>query len=91
MRLTWKKQANETGLARVSQGPRGYDLRYKGVAVGHVHYGRCPNGWYWWAACDTYGIALFNSAAKGIPPYTDIEDAKAACKKYVTEALQRVQ
>ena len=27
MRITFKRQANETGLARVCQSPRGYELR----------------------------------------------------------------
>lgn len=44
-RLRWRKQANETGLARVTQGVRGYDAGRPIVArVRHMRTGR----WYWY-------------------------------------------
>jgi hypothetical protein len=91
MRLTWKKQANETGLASICQTPRGYNLRYKGAEIGHIYFGRSPEGWYWYARSDKYNVPLYNSAAEGIPRYKDIEAAKAACKEYVMSTLQGTQ
>jgi len=50
----WSKQPSETGLARVSQGPRGFDLKDSGEVVVRVRP-RGPRldkymitGWYWY-------------------------------------------
>lgn len=80
MRLTWRKQKNETGLARVVQSPRGYDLCLGGVSIISVR--PCFNwpsrdiaGWYF------YGMGT-NTARR---PKPTMEEAKEEAKKYFLE------
>jgi hypothetical protein len=53
----WRKQKSETGLARICQGPRGYELYESGVSqrpVMHVSpkverpHSYTIVGWYWY-------------------------------------------
>ena len=74
MALRFRKQPNETGLARVVQGPRGYELRDGTKVVMHVApltgYGRARhqvNGWY------VYGLGI-NTTSE---PVTTADEAKA--------------
>jgi len=51
MAKRWRKQPSETGLARVCQSPRGYELREDGEAIAHVvpvHMRFIITGWYWY-------------------------------------------
>lgn len=70
IRLAWKKEEAERGLARVGAAPRGYDLRAAGVKYASVRPlgggWRPLLGWYFVAGWDG-GIAHFNSCAKPIP------------------------
>lgn len=90
MRITWKKEPNETGLARIGQSPRGYDLNIDGERVGSVRphrvgWERRWDGWWWCARSDKHGIPLRNEASN---PLKTIEEAKDACKAYVLASLQ---
>lgn len=86
MRITWKRQASETGLRRVVQGPRGWDLRIDKVRVGGVYprlvgYHRY-NGWRWLAGSTEHGIDHRHGGPHAIP-----DDAKAECMAYVRACL----
>lgn len=91
MRLTWKRQANETGLARVCQSPRGFDLRAGGRYIGGVRphrvdrFGRYA-GWYWYAVDDTLRIGRMNTNDS---PVLTIEEAKSECIAYVRACLAK--
>lgn len=88
MRVTWKKEPDETGLARVVQGPRGVDLRVNGKRVAYVRphlvASREYKGWWWCARSDEHGIPLRNTATT---PVATMEEAKAACEQYVRSVL----
>lgn len=78
MRLTWRKQPSEKGLAAVGQGPRGVDLRQNGERVMCVRpytQGKYTiHGWYF------YGSG-YNSL-QFAEPYETMEIAKEKAKKY---------
>ncbi len=98
-KLTWRRQKNEQGLARISQAPRGYDLYINGQKNGSISF--CSyrgfikqDGWMWSIGSnETLNIEWANSAAKGehYCIYNDIEDAKAALKAYVLKCLEGIQ
>lgn len=67
-RLTWRKEPNETGLARVCQGPRGFELRHAGVRVGSVapstgmgNARYTINGWYCYGSWIDWGVPSINT------------------------------
>ena len=93
MRLTWKREADERGLAGTAQGPRGYELNLgPHKAIIHVamirrnfnEYG----GWYYYGSSKELGIPHVNTAST--PPFAALEDAKASAEKYVRECLYKV-
>jgi hypothetical protein len=88
MRLTWRKEPSETGLARVTQSPRGAILKVEGVDVGHVYANRVAwqqfRGWYWVASGP--GIPLKNTCGS---PVETIAIAKVQCTSYVRECLEK--
>jgi len=43
----WRKEPNETGLARVCQSPRGFDLTQAGKILARVRRTR-NGGWFWY-------------------------------------------
>lgn len=74
-RFTWKKQANERGLAKVCQGQRGFDLRLNGEPIAHVRpfgWGNDKKGWYW------YGCSKNTSDKPSATP----EEAKIECLEH---------
>ncbi len=94
-RLSWKREPNETGLARIGQGARGFDLRIGGVSVAEVrplyHYPKDGGArrllGYTYSANDRHhGIKIRNTVKTG-HCWREIDDAKAACEKYVRECL----
>ena len=94
-RLRWRKQPNETGLARIVQGPRGYDLWYGDRDLGSAHpLTHWPDrytivGYYWSVGSDKdLGIAHRNTASA---PVATMEEAKAACLAYIKECLKRAE
>ena len=97
-RITWRKEANEQGLARIGQGPRGYELRINGNRVADISPVRNGFkleyiGWMWSCASnDELGIAWKNTSAEKRKPYpmTDdgMEQAKADCKTYIVTCLK---
>ena len=89
MRVTWRKQPHEPGLASIGEGPRGAILRVDGEDVGHVYARRLGmafewKDWYWTARGE--GVDPRNSSAEG-RYYDDIEAAKADCRAYIMERL----
>ncbi|MFL7901595.1 hypothetical protein ACJ41P_10710 [Azospirillum argentinense] len=88
-RLSWRRQPNETGLARVCQYTRGYDLRIGNDRLASVGpNGRhAERGWNWYASEDTdRGIAWKNSAAEG-RSFATAEEAKADAESYIRGCL----
>jgi hypothetical protein len=88
VKLTWSKQPNERGLARVVQGPRGAILKADGERVASVspkpigfHKYR---GWYWVARDDASRIPLRNSCGE---PAATLDEAKVQAESYVRECL----
>lgn len=81
VRLSWRKQPNETGLARVCQGTRGFELRQgkETLAVVAVLGGRYSRGpWYW------YGMGR-NTASQPAPTF---DTAKAEALAWVKSQLE---
>lgn len=75
MRLTWKKRPSERFYVRES-----HDLRHKGLTVAIV--ARTTGGFYWY----TFGIGVQKNTADTPLP---LEEAKAQCKAFVLEVLQK--
>jgi hypothetical protein len=79
--LRWRREPRATGLARVCQGERGYELRRGGVRVGHVsvlyEFGKysAKLGYYWSARI---GTDMYNSCSDR-PILQSPEEAKAQC------------
>lgn len=88
-RLTWSREPDERGLARICQGERGRVLKASGVPVAHVHpiharyHGRA--GYYWWAGGD--GIDLANTF--GVREFATIAEAMEDCEQYVRSELEK--
>ncbi len=85
MRLRWKLNPRETGLARVGAGPRGSTLRdgsgkrYATVsALGSGH-----DGWFWVAGWGS-GVPHKNTCDA---PCATVEEAKAQAMAYVKSHL----
>lgn len=48
-RLRWRREPSEKGLARICQGPRGYDLIHGDEIVIRARpLGRSGSQWYWY-------------------------------------------
>ena len=73
-RLTWRRQPDETGLSRVCQSDRGFELRYSGVIVGRVSFSG-TGGYYFYCFNK-------NSLRDGLK-FDSYDIAKAACKEWV--------
>lgn len=91
MRLTWRKEPHETGLARVCQGPRGAELRIDGTLVAHVSalrvgFSRDYDGWYWYCGTEPALGILHRNTCRA--PVSTIDEAKAACRAYVAGCLK---
>jgi hypothetical protein len=89
-RLTWKRQPNEKGLARVCQGERGWILSVDGkavcrVAVAYKGWSKDKLGYYWYGSSESLGIAHRNTCNSPVPT---AEEAKAECERYVRECLE---
>jgi len=86
--LRWKRQPNERGLARVIQGPRGWDLYLGTERIGYVRplrngFSRETIGWYY-VTPERPGIEHRNSCGEvGVPA----SGARDACAAYVLAAL----
>lgn len=86
LRLTWRKQARETGLRAVGSGPRGAVLKVNGEDIGRVYARRIDVGRYsrwWWAA---YGKDFPRHVDPDVT-YETLEEAKAACEAHVRKVL----
>jgi len=91
MKVTFRKQPNEPGLARVCQGPRGYVVSVDGIAVGNVSplsrgFGSSVIGWYWVVGTyPKYGIPLTNTYRS---PKPTKEEARDECKAFIREHME---
>jgi hypothetical protein len=68
-------------------------LKVGGEDVGKVSARRMGmrfeySGWYWYAVSDRLHVPLRNTAAEDTY-YKDIEEAKRACKEYVTGCIAK--
>ena len=85
MALTWRKQPNETGLARVTQGPRGFQLRKDGEIVMWVAPLLVR-----WKSYDIVGWYFYGAGANtSHEPCATAEEAKTQAKKHYLETLTR--
>ena len=93
LKLTWRKEPNETGLAGVTQSPRGAELRLNGKEVGSVAAIRISfqvyKGWYWLAGNEPteelpFTIPRRNTCGK---PVDTMEEAKNRCEAFVRKHL----
>lgn len=93
-RFSWRKQASETGLRSIGQGPRGAELFYNGVRIAWVSAdgGGATNGpfrgWYWVVTEDSKLGLPWRNTVRETPLPQDIKDAKAACKAFVESHLK---
>jgi len=75
----WRKQPSATGLARICQGPKGYELRENGVTIAHVDTIAKNRftivGWYWYG----FGKNTYSN------PVKTAEEAKAQVMAYLKE------
>lgn len=86
MRITFRKEAPETGLARVTAGPRGYEIRVDGKMAGRCSMMRNGykyewHGWYFYA---TYSGLSANTCSS---PVETLEEVKAAAKAWIQKVV----
>ena len=93
MRISITKTPNEQGLARISQSPRGKEIKIDGKRVGSVAMVKRGwndwNGWYFYVGSPEHNIPLLNTLA--ITPkkiYLTVEDAVTAAKEYIKSCSQ---
>jgi hypothetical protein len=99
MRLTWKREPNETGLRSVDQGERSHKLRLNGqgdvlASVCHsspnAFFPDRPTGWYWTCGKNKeLGIEWKNTCNE--PLFETPEEAKKECKAYILKALKEAK
>src|SRR5579859_8196065 len=100
-RLVWRREPNETGLARVCQSPRGAELRLcvpgrKPERVGWVnpvrHSFHDYRGWYWIAWSKDGRVPRYNtvdSECGVVKTFDTLDAAKADCFAYVKSCLAK--
>ena len=91
MRLTWKKQARETGLRSIGSGPRGYDLNLDGEQIAAVranggNWTQLQSGWYWHGGNDKTGRRNTYSEKLLFPT---IDAAKESCRAWINSQLRK--
>jgi hypothetical protein len=84
MRITWRKQCNERGLAKVCQTPRGKVCTIDGEEVCRV-YGTRGGEWYWVAVADDHPIPLKNTCGNQV---SSLEEAQKQADKYIRQCLK---
>jgi hypothetical protein len=91
--LVWRPENHETGLARITESPRGATLYANGIEVANVMANRIApmeyKGWFWVARNEASEMLPFEMACKNTchRPTDDLEVAKAECKAYVKRKL----
>lgn len=75
----WRKQPNETGLSRVCQSQRGFELREGTEVVIHLSPLGHSGEWYW------HGLGR-NTYASGVT-FPTIEDGKKDANEYYKKTL----
>ena len=87
MKLTWRREPNEKGLAGVCQSTRGQELRYQRKTVDIVKeftqgFSRVCVG-YWWSCHQPNHNSLWDRNV-----FKTEEDAKADLKKYFLQQME---
>ena len=82
-RLRWKRDAPETGLARIGAAPRGYiyhdgSTEYAWVSACGGGWHSAQRGWYW-VALEQPGLPLENTCRS---PVATVEEAKRDAERY---------
>lgn len=82
MRITFRREERETGLARVCQGTRGWDINVNGVRVGGVRpsHRHSSESWFWYVGSNVLGLPYISTCNE---PVTTSEEAKLAAKEWV--------
>lgn len=87
MRLRWKKDKAETGLARIGAAPRGHTLHDGEKEYAHVSPlgggWRELRGWFW--SCPTSAVGEYANTCND--PAPDVETAKAQAMAFVKARL----
>lgn len=88
LKMSWRRQPNETGLRRVCQGPRGWDLAVGGEIVARsrpkLDLGRRIEGWYFYGRDDVRGVPLENTSQSLVSSSLDaISAAEDHFRKYL--------
>lgn len=91
-RLRWKKDAAETGLARIGARPRGHTLHDGKKKYAHVEplgggWGGPLRGWYW--ACPTDAFGEYKNTCN--EPAPDEATAKAQAMEWVRARIDRAK
>lgn len=93
-RITFKRKEKETGLAAVGAGPRGFDVKVDGRAVGHIY----ARGGDWRGPFQGWYYVLPQNAVPGSPHvntsdakelYSTEDEVKDAVKKHLVEFLEK--
>ena len=89
LRLSWRREPSEKGLARVCQGERGRDLHVDGARVAMVRpytegLSRERRGYYWYGGNGVHGIPGKNTHAT---PTKTQQEACDEAEAYIRAAL----
>jgi hypothetical protein len=83
-RVTVRQEPHESGLAQVTQSPRGFIISVNGKRVGCVRYARRVLGsgapWFWYAHV--------GNSAGGHKSFATREEARDACVAWVKAAMK---
>ena len=97
--LRWSREPHETGLARVVEVLRGYNLKYDGDIVAQLRpwfpggFSRSYHGWYWYGGSERHGIDRFNEYSSDGPGWEsgDLAEAKKFCRGVIAKKLAQAQ
>lgn len=94
MRITFKKEERQRGLAGVCAGPRGWEIRIDGKDVGSISYiSRSHRNNPFTRPCSSDPLYVCIGVSSGCPHintcydqlFDTLEEAKAFAKKYIKE------
>lgn len=85
LKVLWSRQPRADGLAGVSQGTLGWDMKVeKKVQVRVRTSGRSAGSWYWYGSDTERGVPTANTAQGPVPTP---EDAMAQAEQHFLEHL----
>lgn len=88
LRITFRKEENEKGLAAVCQSPRGYYVCVNKVPVALCKVYLNNKRFYWYILTNSLNIPGYNSLWHKIT-FATMEEAKADAKAYVQKYVTK--